>query len=56
MRSRIGFIAFLAVVALSMGDSCRQETAQSVLNAFLTELAETTGQAIGETLVEGATP
>jgi len=60
MRRRIVSIALGVLAVLSMGGTCRQETAENVVNAFLTELAteiaETAGEAIGEGLVEGTTP
>ena len=56
MRHIIRFIVFGVLVALSMGASCRQETAQSVVNAFLTAIAETAGGEIGDSLVDPQTP
>lgn len=56
MRRRMSFIAFGVAVVLSMGGTCRQETAQSVLTTFLNEIAATTAQAIGESLVGRAAP
>jgi hypothetical protein len=56
MLSRIKLIFFGVLVVLCMGNSCRQETAQNVLNVFLTEIAETTAGAIVESLVDGETP
>ena len=56
MRRRISLIVFGALVALNMGASCRQETAQSVINTFFTAIADTAGQAIGDSLVDRETP
>lgn len=60
MQRRILTFALGGLVVLSMGGTCRQETAETVVNAFLTELAteiaETAGEAIGEGLVERTTP
>lgn len=56
MRRSIRFIVIGALLALNMGASCRQETAQSVLNAFLTAIAQTAGDVIGESLVDQAAP
>ncbi len=56
MRRSIKFVVLGALVALNMGASCRQETAQSVLNTFLTAIAETTGEAIGQTFADRPTP
>jgi hypothetical protein len=52
----MSFIAFGLAVVLSMGGTCRQETAQSVLSTFLTEIAATTGEAIGQSLADRAMP
>ncbi len=56
MRRSIQFVVLVALVALNMGASCRQETAQSVLSTLLTAIVETTGEAIGQTFVERPTP
>jgi hypothetical protein len=56
MRRIVKATVFAALIVLSMGGTCRQETAESVINAFLIEIAETTGEAIGETLVDRTTP
>ncbi len=56
MRRSIKFVVLGALVALNMGASCRQETAQSVLNTFFTAIAETTGDAIGQTFVDRSPP
>ena len=56
MRRSIQFVVLVALVALNMGASCRQETAQSILNTFLAAIAETTGEAIGQTFVDRPTP
>lgn len=56
MRRIVKFVVLGALVALNMGASCRQETAQSVLDTLLTSIAETTGDAIGQALVDRPTP
>ncbi len=56
MRRSIRFIVIGALLVLNMGASCRQETAQSVLNAFLTAIVQTAGDVIGESLVDQAAP
>jgi hypothetical protein len=56
MRRKVSFIILSALVVLSAGGTCRTETAQSVLSSFLTEIAVTTGQAVGELLTGTATP
>jgi hypothetical protein len=45
-----------ALVALSMGGTCRQETAQSVFSSFLTQIAVTTGEAVAESLIDRPSP
>ncbi len=56
MRRCIEFVVLGELVALNMGASCRQETAQSALNTFFTAIAETTGDAIGQTFVDRSPP
>ena len=56
MRQRVRFVVLGVLVALSMGATCRQETAQSVLSTLLTAIAETTGDATGESLTDGSGP
>jgi hypothetical protein len=56
MRRAIGFVVFGLLVALSMGGTCRQETTQSVISTFFTELAATVGEALGQSLVDQPTP
>ncbi len=56
MRQRVRFVVLGVLVALSMGASCRQETAQSVLSTLLSAIAETTGDAIGQSLTHGTGP
>jgi len=56
MRRIITAMVFAALVVLSMGGTCRQETVESVINAFLIQIAQTTGEAIGESLVDPTTP
>lgn len=46
MRRSIEFVILGLTVVLSMGASCRQETAQSVFFSFLTELAVSVADAI----------
>ena len=56
MRRRITLVVLGALVALNMGASCRQETVQSILNTFLDAIAQTTGDAIGQSLTDQAAP
>lgn len=51
MRRQAGFLMVLVVIALNMGATCRQETAQSVVSTFLNTIAQATGQAIVQGLV-----
>jgi hypothetical protein len=55
MRRAISFIVLSALLAFSMGGTCREETAQSVANVFLSEIAETAGEAIGDRLADPVT-
>jgi hypothetical protein len=59
MRRKLRFVVLGVLLSLSMGSTC-DETAQSALSAFFTELvteiAESTGEAIGDGFVERTTP
>lgn len=56
MRAGVKFMVLGVLLALCMGGTCRQETTQSVIGAFFTAIAQTTGQAIGDSLTLGNQP
>jgi hypothetical protein len=56
MRRRLSFIVLAALLALNMGGTCRVETTQDAISAFLTQIAQTTGQAIGEAIIDRTAP
>ena len=56
MRRGIKVAALGLLLALSMGGTCRTETTQSVLNTFFSAIAQITGEAIGQLVIDRDAP